>query len=137
MTVMWNYVKPLKSDRAVASFCNEKGVRLPSELIAFLEAHNGGRPSEKAFDTDLESGYVFNSLLSYNEGDPYDIHGVYSDFYADSGLYPVAIEAAGNMICLDLRKGGFVLHNHETDGLERVVAASCDTFAELEQLMRA
>ena len=120
MTITWKYVKPLRHANAVENFLLHHKVRLPRETIAFLASHNGGRPSSPAFDTRVHDGFVFNSLYSYNEGDVNYIVKTYEYGFADTNLYPVALEAAGNIICFDLTTRKLVLWNHETDDLEEI-----------------
>lgn len=120
MAVEWKYVKPLKKADALESFCERQGVVLPDGLRAFLELNNGGRPSKPFFDTDKRSGYVFNSLYSFNEGDSNSVFDAYASAYVGSKLFPIGIEASGNSICTDLQTGALVPLNHETGKLEKI-----------------
>ena len=69
MNTVWKYVKPLEEEEAIKTFLAEKNINLPGTLITLLERYNGGRPSDKDFETKSGREYVFKSLLSYNRGD--------------------------------------------------------------------
>jgi hypothetical protein len=75
----------------------------------FLEEHNSGHPSTKGFDTDIDKGYVFNSLYSYNPDDANSIYRTYECVFKGTDLYPIAIEASGNTVCFDLNRKQLVL----------------------------
>lgn len=120
MSITWKYVKPLKHDEAVRTFLRQYKVSLPEHMISFLESCNSGRPSCPSFDTSKQDGCVFNSLYSYNTGDANDIAKTYEQVFFGSNLYPIAIEAAGNVVCFDLVKHKLVLWNHESDEVELI-----------------
>lgn len=124
MSITWKYIKPLKSDEAVRSYLQRYDVLLPERLIRFLESRNSGRPSSPSFSTNKQDGYVFNSLYSYNAGSVNDIAKTYEQVFYGSRLYPIAIEAAGNVICFDFDKQKLVLWNHENDELELIDSCS-------------
>ena len=120
MALIWKFVKPLRMGSSVHAFCGQKGAKIPERLASFIEQHNGGRPSECTFDTNVASGYVFNSLYSYNPQDATFIGSTYDVLFAGTDLYPIGIEAAGNVICYSMATRNLVLWNHETDAVEQI-----------------
>lgn len=124
MSVKWKYVKPLRNGEAVDSYCEEMGVMIPARLASFLKEHNGGRPMPCTFDTDRRGDYVFNSLYSYNREDAVSIWSVDMRELISSGMYPVGIEATGNVICYDLSNKRLVLWEHESGDFEIITISS-------------
>ena len=116
--ITWKYVKPLRNKQVVFDFLQENGVQLPEGLVKCITENNGGRPSEKLFNTDKGSEYVFKSLLSYNKNDIENIYAVYPALFQGTLLYPFATDAAGNFICYDIASALYVLHKHETNSIE-------------------
>jgi len=116
----WKYVKPLKSDGAVTDFLRAHNIFLPESLVACITKNNGGRPSEKLFDTDKGKEYVFKSLLSYNEGDLDCIHSFFPVLFEGTSLYPIGTDSSGNFICYDTAKGNYILLNHESNTRELI-----------------
>lgn len=128
--MVWNYVKPLENPDSVKAFLRVHGISLPEMAVECLEKNNGGRPDRKRFDTDKGKEYVFQCLLSYNGNDQQSIHRYYADF-EKRGIYPVAMDAAGNIICIDLEDGRVLLWRHETARCETI----CNSFDELQALL--
>lgn len=130
MAINWKYVKPLKDKNSIASFCAKNGVEIPADLMQYLAEHNSGRPSICEFDTNIGKGYIFNSLFSYNEEDVNRIFPTYEALFEDTNLYPIAIEAGGNIVCLNLDTQILVLWNHETDEIEQIdISSNPELFA--------
>ena len=121
MSITWKYVKPLQDINAVKAFLEANNIQLPNQLIELIENNNGGRPSEKTIVTDANREYVFKSLLSYNNGDLETIYSYYPDLFIDTPLYPIGSDAAGNFICFDYKANKYVLLNHETNSIERII----------------
>ena len=114
----WKYVKPLKNQKAVELFLNKYQINLPEKIVQCLSRNNGGRPSVNYFDTEKGKGYVFKSLLSYNEGDIECIYNVYPSLFKGTYLFPIGTDAGGNFVCYDLEKNKYVLLKHETNTVE-------------------
>ena len=89
-----------------------------------MEEHNSGHPSTKGFDTDIDKGYVFNSIYSYNPDDANSIYRTYECVFKGTDLYPIAIEASGNTVCFDLNRKQLVLWNHESEEAETIDTSS-------------
>lgn len=121
MALTWKYVKPLNDTMAVKTFLNQNNISLPKSLVEILEKYNGGRPSDKLILTETNREYVFKSILSYNEDDKETIYNIYKDLFKQSDCFPFASDAAGNFICYDMKKGKFVLYNHETCHTEEIL----------------
>lgn len=114
----WKYVKPLHDNQAVTVFLQKNSVTLPEDLVDFLTSNNGGRPSEKLFNTDKGKGYVFKSLLSYNDEDKENIGKVYPRLFEGTTLYPIGSDASGNFVCYDMVSKQYILLKHETNSRE-------------------
>lgn len=121
MNTVWKYVKPLEEEEAIKTFLAEKNINLPGTLITLLERYNGGRPSDKDFETKSGREYVFKSLLSYNRGDRETIYDVYDALFSDKTLFPIGSDAAGNIVCYNTVTGRYELYNHETDSTEEII----------------
>ena len=89
--LVWKYIKKLENMNAIEEFLNEKKIELPISLIEFLKENNGGRPSEKTFNTDCSKEYVFKALLSYNEDDAENIYTIYASVFENTKFYPIGI----------------------------------------------
>lgn len=132
MSVTWKYVKPLTHVDEVRTFTQRHKVRLPEKLIVFLGKYNSGRPSKPTFDTVERDGHVFNSLYSYNVGDANYIADTYDSVFAGTGLYPVAIEASGNVVCFELKSKTLVMWCHENDRVVLIdTSSNSDLFSEI------
>lgn len=122
--IEWKYVKKLRESDEVDKALRNFDVKLPEALKVALAKYNGGRPDEKSFDTEKQKGYVFNSLYSYNAG---DANQLTIDVIADlmkKDLYPLGIEAAGNVICFNARSASLALFNHENGEAEKILIDS-------------
>ena len=110
----WKYVKPLRFDNVVSDFLRLHNISLPDPLLACITKNNGGRPSEKLFNTDQGKEYVFKTLLSYNEEDLECIYRFFPTVFDGTSLYPIGIDSSGNFVCFDTSNGNYILLNHET-----------------------
>lgn len=119
--MIWKYIKPLKDLDSVDKFLDKYNIELPDDLVKCIKCNNGGRPSEKLFDTDMGKEYVFKSLLSYNEGDSECITKVYPKLFEGTKLYPIGSDASGNFVCFDCEKRKYVLLKHETNSIEVIM----------------
>lgn len=120
-TITWKYIKPLKNKDIVKEFLKEHNVELPKSLVECIIENNGGRPDIFLFNTNRRKDYVFQSLFSYNHEDKNNIYIIYSNLFESSELYPVGIDAAGNIICYHQKAGKYVLWNHENNELEDIL----------------
>ena len=121
MEITWKYVKPLVDSNCIRTFLKEHKIILPNGLIDILEKNNGGRPDNRDIRTIEGKEYVFKSMLSYNLEDKETIYMVYPELFEDTGLYPIASDAAGNFICYDLKTKKYKLYNHETGVAEDII----------------
>ena len=121
MEMEWKYVKPLKKPTAISEFLRKYHIVLPQDSVELLQKYNGGRPANKRILTVNNREYVFKTLLSYNADDIETIYRVYPEPFRKLGLLPVASDAAGNYVCFDQTTNFWVLYNHETDRVERIV----------------
>lgn len=120
-TIVWKYVKPLKNATVAKDFWAEHNVNLPASLEHCLINNNGGRPSQFLFDTNLGKDYVFQSLFSYNRADKGNIYNVYPGEFIFTNLFPIGLEAAGNIICYEMKTKKYVLWNHENGDVEAII----------------
>lgn len=118
----WKYVKPLVNRDAVRDFIKQNNVELPDYLIQCIEGNNGGRPEKKDFITEQGVAYVFNSLLSYNDGEHPNIKAFYPDKLKGHMMYPVGITSGGDLVCYNIENQHYQLYNHETGDYESIVS---------------
>lgn len=119
--IVWKYVKPLKDAMVAKNFWKEHAVQLPMSLERCLISNNGGRPSVFLFDTNVRKEYVFQSLFSYKKEDKCNIYNVYPGEFENTSLFPIGLEAAGNIICYEMDTKKYVLWNHENGGTENIL----------------
>lgn len=120
-TIAWKYVKPLRTVSEAKELWKRYKIILPVELERCLLNNNGGRPSVFLFDTNGGKEYVFQSLFSYNKEDRSNIYNVYPGEFENTSLFPIGLEAAGNIICYDMSKKIYVLWNHESGKCENIL----------------
>ena len=124
----WKYIKPTSLEK-IQAVEKEYGISLPQDLINILLECNNGRPEKSLFKVaGIER--VFKKILSYNREDKENVY-LFIDLIKkeDSALFPIAIDPAGNFICL--YNGTIAFWEHES-GNKRYI---CDTISELiEQL---
>ena len=65
--IKWKYIKELKNPESVDSFLRKYKITIPRNLVECVKENNGGRPDKKDFSTNKRDGYVFKSLLSFNQ----------------------------------------------------------------------
>ena len=119
--IVWKYVKPLINASLATDFWKKYNVQLPTSLEHCLISNNGGRPSVFLFDTNLRKEYVFQSLFSYNAMDKCNIYNVYPGEFKNTSLFPIGIEASGNIVCYDMDIKKYVLWNHENGRREEII----------------
>lgn len=129
MDITWKYVKPLRSPGLIEDFETAMVYTFPDSFKACVKAHNGGRPSLEAFNTDQAKERAVKSLLSFNREDKDNIWKMSKWVKADLGkaYIPFAIDNFGNLICFDGGNDRIVFWNHETGRIESV-ARSFDEF---------
>ena len=119
--IIWKYVKPISNPKVIIDFLAQYNIKLPGKMIQCMIDNNGGRPTCYQFDTERTSGYVFQSLFSYNVEDRCTIYAVYPDMFENTSLFPIGLESAGNIVCYDQDKQQYVLWNHENDKCEKIL----------------
>ncbi|MDR2599314.1 MAG: SMI1/KNR4 family protein [Oscillospiraceae bacterium] len=119
-TLTWKYVKPLKKANAIEAFESANGIKLPADIVSCVQQNNGGRSDKKIFNTQLSSGRVFKTLLSFNEDDIETVHSAVGILKEEGqSLVPLASDPGGNYICYD-PVDGIVLWLHETNSVEKI-----------------
>jgi SMI1 / KNR4 family (SUKH-1) len=93
-------VVPARLDRLQTQL----GAVLPSAYRGFLLRHNGGRPSDAAFDVPRFGRSLVNDFLAVDAGDHCDLMAMRQrvDHFLPPSLLPVADDPAGNLVCLSL-----------------------------------
>ena len=71
--------------------------------------------------TNVRKEYVFQSLFSYKKEDKCNIYNVYPGEFENTSLFPVGLEAAGNVICYEMNTKKYILWNHENGGTENIL----------------
>lgn len=104
-TIRWACPASAASESDVVAVEKRFGVVLPKDLRDCILRHNGAGPQPDVFDTVGEKGRVFDSLLSFCEGDP---KYVVDSFEATRSrlpplTFPFAHDPSGNFLCLRYR----------------------------------
>jgi hypothetical protein len=130
--IIWKYVKPLEDQNSIKLFWAKNNIELPCDVLEFLKENNGGRPSLNTFDTDQSKERVFKALLSYNFEDKETIYKAYSKEFKNKELFPIASDAAGNFICINLKSNNeIVLVEHESGRIEHIGNTFSDMLSRL------
>ena len=135
-SMQFKYVKPTTKSK-IATVMKKYGISsLPKDLINLIINNNGGQPVKTTFDSEKTKELVFMRLLSYNNEDKENIHIGFDAIQEinpnlSSVLYPIAIEAFGDLICLDLHSKKIVHLNHETGTTEFVANSITDLISKL------
>lgn len=99
------------------------GCTFPGEYRDFLLAHNGGRPEEGVFPISTpqhDHHGLLDNFLCIKARDPYDLLTWVRDYRGrlPRNLLPVAVDQAGNLICLSVAgsdTGGVYFWDHEME----------------------
>jgi cell wall assembly regulator SMI1 len=80
------------------------GATLPAAYRRFLLRHNGGRPSNAAFDVPRFGRSLVNDFLAIDAGDHGDLMAMRRrvDHFLPPALLAVADDPAGNLVCIAL-----------------------------------
>lgn len=125
----WKYIKALKSVDLIDDYeCLVKYVFCDSFRKCVI-AHNGGRPSKKAFDTDKTKGREMKSFLSFNKEDKETVWKIseWNKEELTDKYIPFGIDNYGNLICFDASNDKIVFVNHENSSIE-IISDSFDSF---------
>ena len=114
-------MKNVSDKSVITNLWIQYNVNLTNKMKQCIIDNNGGRPSVYRFDTDKRSGYVFQSLFSYNKNDKCTIYDVYPSMFENTTLFPIGLESAGNIICYDQKEKIYVLWNHENNKCEKIL----------------
>lgn len=82
----------------------ELGAALPAAYRRFLLRHNGGRPSDAAFEVPRFGRTLVNDFLAVDGGDHGDLMAMRHrmDHVLPPALLAVADDPAGNLVCVGL-----------------------------------
>lgn len=124
----WKYIKPLSSEDNINEFECLAKYSFPDDFRSCVISNNGGRPSKKAFDTDVEKGRELKSFLSFNKDDRETVWKIY-DWNREELLnkyIAFAIDNYGNLICFDANNDKIVFLELESVSVETI----SDSFSE-------
>jgi hypothetical protein len=115
------------------------GVSLPSQLREIILRQNNGSPSPDVFDLPEGGDSVFDSLLSFREGDPEYIVDYFESMrdILPSLIFPFAYDPSGNLLCLryesSRQRPSVVFWDHELADTspEEAITELADSFDEL------
>ncbi|MCQ2593317.1 MAG: SMI1/KNR4 family protein [Treponema sp.] len=125
----WRSVKPLVFETEIEEFELKIKYQFPTSFKELIQLYNGGKPSDKIFNTKATKGRVFNNLLSFNKSDPVNIwmlndwDGLMSDWNKDglmNSYVAFAQDPFGNLICFEKSNNHIIFIDHETLSIELV-----------------
>lgn len=125
----WKYVKSLKSAELIDSFEDLAKYEFCDSFKKCVLNYNGGRPSNRIFDTDSAKERELKSFLSFNKEDKETVWKIFSwnkDELKDKYI-PFGIDNFGNLICFNADNDNIVFINHENLTVE-YIAATFDDF---------
>jgi cell wall assembly regulator SMI1 len=95
---------PPVSEARLDRLQTELGAVLPAAYRRFLLRHNGGRPSDAAFDVPRFGRSLVNDFLAVDAGDHDDLMSMRRrvDHFLPPALLAVADDPAGNLVCIAL-----------------------------------
>lgn len=122
-------VEAAVSEDAIAAFEQRIGVPLPDDYRSFMLAHNGGKPSRKAFVYKDFSGPYTDSAVRYffafTSNQDKSIRGNYGIYVGGSrvprDLVPIATDEGGNLVCIAVKGpnvGKIYFWDHEEEAEE-------------------
>lgn len=124
MDIQWKRGSQI-SDETIVNAELAYGISLPQDIKDIVKNYNNGRPSVSTFDSPIAKEHEVKKLLSFKEEDVENIYKVKNILSSvDVALFPIAIDSAGNIICL--KNGKIVYWLHETDE----VLTLADSFSE-------
>ena len=100
----WKRVKPLKNHNIIPETEKKYNFVLPDEVKQCIAQNNGGRPIPNifSFGNGKDQETDIKCFLSYNQDDKENVFNVIDYFVNEyhGSIIPVAMDSAGNYICL-------------------------------------
>lgn len=127
----WKYVKPLTTEECINEFECLVKYSFPDNFRACVMKHNGGRPSKRAFDTNMSKERELKSFLSFNKEDRetvWKIHDWNSNELKDRYI-AFAVDNFGDLICFDANNDKVVFLNMDNVNVE-IIADDFVSFLE-------
>lgn len=118
----WKYVKALSSEENINDFECAVKYCFPDDFRECVIKSNGGRPSLKAFDTNVQKGREVKSFLSFNKDDRETVWKIYDwnkEELSDKYI-AFAIDNFGNLICFDANNDHIVFLSLESLVVETI-----------------
>lgn len=125
----WKYVKPLKTKKLIDDFERLVCYEFPKAFRDCVLQFNGGRPENKGFNTNTNTGRELKSFLSFNTDDEETVWKIYewNKDVLSNKYVAFAIDNFGNLICFDTDNDKVVFLNHE-DLLVEYIANTFEEF---------
>ena len=99
------------SDETITEAELAYGIKLPQDVKEVFKFNNNARPFPSTFDSTKSKGHEVKKLLSFKKEDPENIYSVKRLLSTvDKSLFPLAVDSAGNLICIKNNKIVFWLH---------------------------
>ena len=118
----WKYVKPLVSSDLIEKYETMVHYQLCASYKQCVLEYNGGRPKNRAFDTDKTAERELKTFLSFNPDDIENVWDVcqWNKEELSDKYIPFAIDGFGNLICFDRHSNMVIFLNHETLATEHI-----------------
>lgn len=106
--------------KKIEEFENRIGVSFPKEYIKYLEKYNGGLPEENLVISEGAPPFILTSFFGTGLVSVDDLFACYTIFNGriPKGCIPIARDAGGNIICLNLNEdkyGYLYFWDHEKE----------------------
>ena len=129
----WKYVKTLSSVECIDEFENLVEYSFPDEFKNCILSSNGGRPSKRMFDTDIQKERAIKSFLSFNKDDKETVWKIqdWKKEELSSRYVAFPIDNFGNLVCFDIYSNKIVFFDHENGEIELIA----DNFTEFMECL--
>lgn len=104
-TVNWRFLDKSVSEETIKNIAKEIGIKIPTNYINCAINHHGAGVKPYCFKIE-EKKRASGNLLSFDTNSGQYILGIYQDYknILPIGLVPFAIDPAGNLICLIIKR---------------------------------
>lgn len=118
----WKYVKELKTVNLIDDYERLVKYAFCDSFKTCVVANNGGRPSNRVFDTDKVKERELKSFLSFNREDRETVWKIFewNKEELTNKYIPFGIDNFGNLICFNANNDKIVFVNHEDMSVENI-----------------
>jgi hypothetical protein len=131
----WSCIRKISEQTVIDKIEEENGIVFPKDYISLVNLYNAGIPEYCNFSDRKGHSYVFDRLISVNQKDSPNIDTAISWIeQVDSLSIPIALDAVGNMICLEYCAGicrSIILINFESEEKETLSDSLTDFLLKL------